>query len=144
MLLQELARPRLFDAFSQMEKLQSYINRLVENQQTTFEFPPLNIWSSENGAHITCEIPGIKSEDIDISVANDTLTIKGSRNAERLSEEETYHRQERNFGQFARTIQLPFSINATQVKADFLNGILQIDLPRAEEDKPKKITVQSQ
>lgn len=104
-------------------------------------YPAMNIWVNENGAVVTTELPGVLPEDLDISVVDDTLTISGSRKPETLEEGATYHRRERGCGSFTRSFQLPFKVDPQQVEAVTNNGILNITLPRAEEDKPKKIAV---
>jgi HSP20 family protein len=90
---------------------------------------------------VTAELPGVTVEDINISVTGDTLTLTGTRQRAEMAEGNTYHRQERGYGQFSRSLQLPFRIDANGVEATFRNGVLSITLPRAEEDKPKKINV---
>jgi HSP20 family protein len=81
--------------------------------------------------------------DIEISVRDDTLTLRGSRKAVELEEGTTYHRRERGSGAFARTVELPFRVEGGKVEATFEKGVLKISLPRAEEDKPKKITIKT-
>lgn len=148
MLLQEIARGRSFDPFREMERMQNQLNRLFEgyNYSNTrgAEFPPLNIWTAPDSALVVAEVPGILPEDLDISVVNDTLTLRGERKLEELQENQSLHRRERGYGQFSRTIQLPFRIDADKVEATFKRGLLHITLPRTEQDKPRKITVQAQ
>jgi HSP20 family protein len=103
----------------------------------------MNIWTNEDGATITAELPGLSPEDIDISVVGNALTLSGSRKPEELNDGDKYHRRERNYGQFSRSFELPFQIEANQVEAKFEKGVLHIFAPRAEADKPKKITVKS-
>jgi HSP20 family protein len=147
MLLQGLSKSNLFDSFREMERLQGQLNRLFDGylyRAGACEYPPLNVWTAEDKAVVTAEVPGIAPENIDISVINETLILKGSRESEALVEGQNWHRRERGYGEFARTIQLPFKVEAEQVEAVFKNGILQITLPRAEADKPRKITVKAQ
>jgi HSP20 family protein len=106
-------------------------------------FPAINVWLSEEGAVVTAELPGVKPEDLDISVVGETLTLTGSRQPEELKEGEKYHRRERRFGKFTRTFQLPFTVEASKVDAKFDKGILHIALPRAEAEKPRKISVKA-
>jgi HSP20 family protein len=113
----------------------------AEPEASAHEFPPINVWSSESGVIVRTEIPGTDPNDVDISLVNDTLTIKGSRHPETLKDEQRCHRQERGYGQFTRSLQLPFGVEADRVQARFTNGVLQITLPRAEADKPRKIGV---
>ncbi len=126
-----------------MARLQREMNRLIDNMGDggRGEFPPLNVWANEENAMITAEIPGVDPDDLDISVVGDTLTLSGSRSPENGDDGHTYHRRERWQGNFSRTLQLPFRINAEQVDAAFSNGVLQVTLPRAEEDKPHRISI---
>jgi HSP20 family protein len=103
----------------------------------------MNIWTDPDGAIVSAELPGVNPEDIDISVQNDVLTLTGSRQPDDLEEDEIYHRRERGHGRFTRSFQLPFHVEAGKVEAMFDKGILRISLPRAEADKPKKITVKA-
>lgn len=137
--------PRMWE---EMERLQREINSLFNTGspnrlQIAPSFPALNIWSSEEGQVITAEIPGVEPEDIDISVTGEILTLRGSRKPEEIGEDVRYHRQERGYGRFQRSIQLPFPVEPDQVEATFKSGVLTITLPRAEEDKPRKITVKA-
>jgi HSP20 family protein len=116
----------------------------TEKWPSTQEFPPINVWTSESGAIARTEIPGIDPSDIEISLVNDTLTIKGSRSPEILGEDQSCHRQECGYGQFARSLQLPFRVEADDVQARFSNGVLEITLPRAKADQPRKIGVISE
>jgi HSP20 family protein len=105
-------------------------------------YPAMNVWTNEDGAVVTAELPGVDPEDIDISVVNDTLTLTGTRQPKEV-EGATYHRRERGQGRFTRSFQLPFRIEGEEVEASFERGVLHIHLPRAQEDKPKKITVKA-
>ncbi len=146
MLLKRIADTDMFSSVRNMQRLQQQLNRMLtaDNWQSTQEFPAINLWTSENGAIVQSEIPGIDPKEVDISLVNDTLTIKGSRNPDTLPEGPRCHRQERGCGQFTRSLQLPFDIEVDKVEARFSNGVLQIALPRAEADKPRKIGVVSE
>jgi HSP20 family protein len=91
----------------------------------------------------TVRLPGVNSEDLDISVKENSVTIAGSRSSEELPEEANYLRRELRSGDFSRTFQLPFNVDANKVEATFENGILHLSVPRAEADKPRKIAVKS-
>ena len=133
----------------EMTRLQREMNRLFSDSfshaggRVGPSYPAMNVWTNEDGAVVTAELPGVNPQDIDISVVGETLTLSGSRQPDVLQDGEKYHRRERNFGNFSRTFQLPFQVMADQVEAIFKNGVLHISLPRAEEDKPKKITIKS-
>ena len=134
--------------WQEMDRLQREMNRLFNDFQPTRlnvapSFPAMNIWTNEEGQVITAEIPGVDIEDIEITVTGETLTLSGIRKNEELDESARYHRQERGQGKFKRSLQLPFSVQTDKVNASLEKGVLNISLPRAEEDKPKKITVKS-
>jgi HSP20 family protein len=103
----------------------------------------MNVWTNEDGVLITAELPGIDAQDIDISVQDGALTLRGSREPDEVEEGATYHRRERRYGRFTRVFDLPFAVEEDQVEATLNNGVLQISLPRSEADKPKKITVKA-
>lgn len=104
-------------------------------------YPAMNVWANEESAIVTAELPGIVPDEINISVQGDTLSVRGRREHREMEEGEMYHRRERGSGSFSRTFQLPFQIEADRVEASYEKGVLQIKLPRAESDKPKRITV---
>lgn len=145
MMYRRFRRPSLW---REMNRLQRDFDKLFETGlqrrfQNTSGYPAVNIWSSEEGQIIAAEVPGVDPKDINISVVGNTLNINGTREADKVAEEVQYHRRERTFGKFARSIQLPFRVDAKNVEASFKNGVLTITAPRAEEDKPKKIKVKS-
>jgi HSP20 family protein len=119
------------------------MNRLFSGATELYahDFPAVNVWRGQDGAVVTAELPGIDPARLDISVAGDSLTLTGIRELEPLKEGENYHRQERTYGRFTRTLQLPFQVNAAKVEAKYEKGVLQITLPRVEEEKPKKIAI---
>ncbi len=130
----------------EMDRLQREMNKLFSSSQGRRQaagYPAVNIWTGEEGAILTTELPGVKVDDLDISAVGDTITLSGSRTAPEIGEDESYHRQERGFGRFSRTVQLPFPVEVQQVDAQFKNGVLEISLPRSEADKPKKINVKN-
>lgn len=132
-----------------IDKMQREMSRLfdelayVPRSQMAPSFPAMNVWTNEDGAVITAELPGVKPEDIDISVVGETLKLTGSRQPEEVEEGTKFHRRERGFGEFTRTFQLPFAVETDNVEAVFEKGVLHISLPRAEAEKPKKISVKA-
>jgi HSP20 family protein len=129
-------------------QLQREMNRLFEELGTTSSrsirgFPAVNIWLSEDGAILTAELPGMKADQIDISVTGESLTLSGEKVPEELPEAARYHRQECGCGKFSRTIQLPFKVDSKKIDAVFERGVLRITLKRVEEDKPRKIKVKT-
>jgi HSP20 family protein len=132
---------RFWDPWNEFERMQRAVSRWAVPRSA--EFPAVNVWSSGDEAVITTEIPGVDPKSIDISVAGKTLSIRGSRNPEELSQGDSYHRRERWSGQFTKTVEMPFLIEANKVDAKFSRGILHITAPRAEAEKPRKISVKS-
>ncbi len=90
---------------------------------------------------VRVELPGMKREDVDISVEGDTLTIRGERKAESEVKDEDYYRCEFNYGKFMRSITLPSKIDSSKVDATYENGILEISLPKSMEAKPKRVAI---
>ncbi len=144
MLLPRLVGNDFFGSLKEMDRVQDQLNRLFYEHAKTTDFPPVNVWTSPEGAIVRTEIPGIDPEKIDITVVNETLTIRGSRVEESTKDCQSCHRKERGFGHFVRSFQLPFLIDMESVNARFAEGVLEISLPRAEADKPRRISVVSE
>ncbi|MEJ2412123.1 MAG: Hsp20/alpha crystallin family protein [Anaerolineales bacterium] len=141
-------RYRMPSVWREMDQLQREMNRLVGSSLGTpsnsqLSFPAINIWTGEDEMLVSAELPGIKADDIDLNITADSLVLSGERKLETLDEDARYHRQERSFGKFNRSLQLPFMVDPGKAKAVFKNGILEISLVRAEADKPKKIAVKA-
>lgn len=147
MLLRRRPYGRVRSHWREMERLQREMNRLFATNAANSEdacaptHPAMNVWTSQDEAIITAELPGVDPNDIDILVTGDTLTVSGTRHADELPEGAVYHRRERGCGQFKRAFQLPFPVESGKVEAAFESGVLQITLPRLEADKPKKIAI---
>ena len=104
--------------------------------------PPVDIRETADAIEIHAELPGFNAEDVDVTVENGVLTIRGERKLEENQEGETWHRVERAYGVFERAFQVPRNVDATKVNARFVNGVLQLTLPKREESKPRTIKVQ--
>jgi len=127
-----------------LKQLQDEMNQLLEDIYPPFggrAFPAVNVWSNADEVVVTAELPGVDSKSLDLSVMGNTLTIRGERPKQELSEKEKYLRHERGYGTFSRTLDLPYAVDSDKVEAVCKNGILKVVLPRAEADKPKKIAV---
>ena len=133
------------EMFRDLQRIQNSLNHFMDQDGPTApsEYPLINLWQYNEDAILTAELPGIAADDLDISVVNNTLTIRGTRQRPELKPQETYHRQERWQGKFVRSLELPFAVDAAKVEAGFEDGVLSVKLPRAEEHKPKKIAVKS-
>lgn len=107
--------------------------------------PALNLYANQEKAVVQLAIPGVKSDSLDISLESDVLTVKGERASDKADTKDSVEttgkslRQERTVGKFKRIIQLPFRVENSAVKAEYKNGILSVELPRASSDLPKKI-----
>jgi HSP20 family protein len=89
----------------------------------------------------TFELPGIKKDDVKISLHKDILQIEGSKKQEKNTKGEYYHRTERGYGNFKRSIRIPFAVDAKKIKADFKDGVVKIELPKPPEAKVKEIPI---
>lgn len=130
----------------EMDRIQREMNRLFGdlNRPGSRAYPAINAWTTEDKAIVTAELAGYEPDQLNISVVDQTLTINGERPRIEMKEGETLHRQERITGKFQRDIQMPFLVDAEKVEAKFDKGVLSITLPRAEADKPKKISIKAE
>jgi HSP20 family protein len=142
-----------WDPFREFVQLQDRINRVLTDTYGRSSgdealltagawVPPVDIY--ENGNHelvLKAELPDMTREDIDITVDNGTLTIKGEKKLSNDVKEEQFHRIERRYGVFSRTFSLPQTVDAAKVAADYRNGVLTVRLPLREEARPRQIKV---
>jgi HSP20 family protein len=103
--------------------------------------PPVDIVEEKDRIQLLVELPGFKEEEITVQLEGGVLTIRGERQFEREKEGRTYHRVERSYGQFVRTFTLPNNVDRENVQANFRNGILEIELPKREEARPRQIRI---
>jgi HSP20 family protein len=142
-----------FDPFRDLASMQDRINRIFgeaylhNNDDDVLNRgdwrPPVDIY--ENDKHeivLRAELPGLKREDLDIRVENNTLTLRGERKRDAEVKQESYHRVERIYGAFTRSFSLPATVNTEKVTAAFADGVLTVTLPMREEAKPRQIQVQ--
>lgn len=104
--------------------------------------PAIDVFEKEDKFVVKAELPGIKEEDIHVSVVGDTLSIKGEKKTETEVKEEDYYRCERNYGSFYRSIPLPSNVDADKIEAAFEDGVLEVALPKSAKVKPKKLLCQ--
>jgi HSP20 family protein len=109
--------------------------------ETTAWAPALDISERKDAYLVTVELPGVEAEDLEITMEDGLLTIQGERQFTSESTEQQFHRIERRYGAFRRSITLPAQVQAEQIQASFDNGVLQIVVPKMEEAKPKRIQV---
>jgi HSP20 family protein len=103
----------------------------------------VDMYETEDTVVVKTAIPGVKAEEIDVSVTGDTLTIKAETKVEEEVKRENYLRRERRFGSYCRSVTLPGGLEADKAEADYSDGILTLTFPKAEEVKPKSIKITS-
>jgi HSP20 family protein len=106
----------------------------------SINYPAVNLWLGDDSVVVTAELPGLNTNDVDLTIRENTLTIHGERKTPE-AENADWHRQERVAGEFTRTITLPFRVDPDRVDARFANGVLQVEMQRPEADKPHKIKI---
>jgi HSP20 family protein len=139
-----------FDPFRDLAVLQDRMNRLFSESHRRDDdltsrgtwTPAVDIYEVDNALVLKAELPGMRREDIDVSVENDTLTIKGERKLDHEVKQESFHRVERAYGQFVRSFALPNTVDAAKIGAEYKNGVLKVTLPVREEAKPRTINVE--
>jgi HSP20 family protein len=107
----------------------------------TSVYPYVNVAEYKDEVQIVAEVPGVPKEEVKIQIHNGELTISGERKAPELAKESEWLRQEIGYGTFSRTIQLPDSVDADKVTAEYANGVLRITVPKQEAAKPKEIVI---
>jgi HSP20 family protein len=103
--------------------------------------PAINILEREDAIVIQADLPGLKAEDVEVTVEEGILSIRGERKLEEVNEGETYHRVERLYGSFERTFTLPNSVDTSKIDARFKNGEMLLTLPKREESKPRSVKI---
>jgi HSP20 family protein len=131
------------DEMAQMSPTLAHALGLHTQQQgsATAWAPALDISERKDAYLVTVELPGVQAEDLEITMEDGLLTIQGERHFAHDSSEQQFHRVERRYGAFRRSITLPAHVMAEQIQASFDNGVLQILVPKAEEAKPRRIQV---
>jgi len=103
--------------------------------------PAVDLYEKDDHFVIKAELPGVNKKDIAIDLKDRVLTLSGERSYENEVKEENYYRRERSYGKFQRVFTLPADVDSDKIKADFNDGLLQIEVPKPEEQKPKKVTI---
>jgi HSP20 family protein len=103
--------------------------------------PVVDIYDDKDNFVIKAELPGVDKKDIDIDLKDHVLTLKGERSYENEVKEDNYYHKERVFGKFQRAFRLPANLDSEKINADFKDGVLKIEIPKPEEEKPQKIVV---
>ena len=141
-----------WDPFRDVAALQDRINRIfnesfgrsrdIDDEVGLYDWsPPVDIYETTDGIVLKAELPGIHKDDVSVEIKDNVLTLKGERLLDPKIKDEHYYRKERNFGKFQRSFSLQDPIRSALIKASFKDGVLTIEVPRPEEEKPKKISV---
>jgi len=127
-----------------MERLfDSMLSRYPRERVQAVWAPSIDVEETNDAMIIRVELPGMKREDIKVTVAEDTVTISGERKYENDRKDRTFHRVERAYGSFQRAIALPVSVQGDKAEANYRAGVLELALPKAERVKAREITIES-
>lgn len=126
-----------------MDRIFNALSGRITGGYTAGVFPLMNLSEDSDYFYVRSELPGIKAEDLDISVTGDSLSISGERKIPEEDGQAQYHRREREAGKFSRVVTLPSQIEPNKVEATSKDGILTVKLPKAEIARPKQITVKT-
>ncbi len=141
-----------YDPIGEMVSLRSAMDRLFEDSfvsPLTWRTiaggndvtPPIDVHETADEIVVTASLPGMKADDVDITITGQTLTLKGELKAENEINRDQYLYRERRFGSFSRTLQLPVRVQGDQAQATFADGVLTLTIPKAEEVKPRQIRI---
>jgi len=139
-----------WEPFREMMTLRNAMDRLFEESfvRPSRFWPdvgrgelPLDMYQTANDVVIKAALPGVKPEEVDISITGDTLTIKGEHKEEQEVKQEDYFYKEHRYGGFSRSVTIPVQVKSDKAEAVFENGVLTLTLPKAEEIKPRQIKV---
>ena len=137
-----------WDPFQEMLNLRRTVDRLFDNASPDRDWTQSGLWGlaldvveNKDDFIVKASVPGINPDDLDISYADGTLTIKGEVKSDNEVKEDQYHLRERRYGTFSRSITLPTKIKGDAIEASYQNGVITLRLPKAEEVKPKRIAI---
>ena len=134
-----------WDPFRALERIQAELDSVHAQANDSYVpgYPPIDVWANEAGVVVAAELPGIEPDQLDISVVGDTVKLSGARPADPVAEGESWIRRERGYGAFERTIKLPFKVDADRVEAQFKHGVLEVRVPKAGAEQPRKIEIRA-
>ena len=140
-----------WEPFKELQRMRTDMDRLWESffegkparrqEDMSGWVPSLDLAETKDSYVVKAEIPGMEAKDIDISLQNDLLTIRGEKKQEKEEKEENYHFVERTYGSFSRSIRLPQEIRGNKIKASYKDGVLKVTLPKSEEAKKKEMKI---
>lgn len=140
-----------YDPFRDLRTLQEEVNRLFSTNLTRgfgeegigrgAWNPSIDIYENKDQIVLEAELPGMNPDDVELSVENNVITIRGERQFEKKDETDNYHRVERSYGSFTRSFTLPQTVSAEGAQAEYKNGVLRVTLPKREETKSRRIQI---
>lgn len=139
----------VWDPFADFGRLSNELERNLFGARGGYKLsrgdfaPVVDIYEEKDALVVSAELPGVKREDIEISIDGDVLTLKGDRAFQKEESEKRYHRVERSYGAFARHFKLPASVDAEKVEASLADGVLKVRLPKKDVAKSRKIEVRN-
>ena len=136
----------LWNPFAEIERIRREFDRLLEELVPREEgerlfAPVVDVYETDQDLVVKAELPGVKKENVEVSIRDNALHIKGEKKEEKEEKTETYHRVERVYGKFERVIPLPTDVKVEAAKAEFKDGVLEIRIPKAKGSKEKKIEI---
>jgi HSP20 family protein len=142
-----------WEPFRELAALQNEMGRWMSqlssgvtpgNGQSSNWLPTVDVWETENELVLSFDLPGIQEDQIAVELDDNVLTVSGQRERKSEHSDERFYRFERRFGTFSRSVTLPAGVSEEDIKADYTNGVLEIRVPKPEEQKPKRIQIGSQ
>jgi HSP20 family protein len=140
-----------WEPFREMRRMHDMLDQLMDrslidytdDMEGSSSYMPIDVYQTDENIIVKASAPGIKPDDLDISITGDTLTIQGESTQETEDKSAQYYLRERRASRFSRTITLPTMVKAEEAEAEFEHGVLTLTLPKVEEVKPKTITVKA-
>jgi HSP20 family protein len=131
------------------ESLQRELDQMLETAfgsvgATTAVYPPVNVFDGGADYVVKAELPGVRPEDVELTVEDNTVTLRGERRFPELDRTAAYHRRERGEGRFRRVIRMPGRLASADVRAEFKDGVLSVRVPKAPEMQPRRVTIQAE
>jgi HSP20 family protein len=127
-----------------MNQLAGGVGATVGNGQTSTWLPAVDVWETDKELVLSFDLPGIPEDKIAVELEENVLTVSGERERTQERSEDRFNRYERRFGQFSRSVALPAGIKEDDIKADYKDGVLEVRVPKPEEQKPKRIQIGTQ
>jgi HSP20 family protein len=136
-----------WNPWQELDQIQKEMNRLFGRRlgqpSAAVGYPAVNLWADDRSVVLTAEIPGMKPEDLDITVNRNSIVLSGSREIPKPQEGETWYRKERPAASFTRTLELPIEVDPQSAEADYSKGVLTLRLSRPAAHQPKRVTVKA-